>query len=236
MAENSKSTEAQNRIFDMISEDRPRERLLALGPQSLKDSELLAILLRTGLKGENVIDLSEKILREVGYLKGLKKVNIEQLSSIKGIGKAKACQVMAAIELGRRFSKIYEKDESQIITNANDVYEIVHYEMEDLDHEELWVINLNTRHNIIAIDKLYRGSINSSPVRVAEVFHMPIARSTLGIILVHNHPSGDPKPSAADIAITKNIFEAGKLLEIEMMDHIIIGKGKYISLKSLGIF
>ena len=179
-----------NRISDMEINERPRERLVKIGPGSISNYELLAILLRTGTAGENVIDLSKRILNSYGGLRGLKKITFEELKNARGIGEAKAA------------------------------------------HEELWVLNVDTRHRLVAIDRLYKGSLNSSTVRISEVFRKPITRNVAAILLVHNHPSGDPKPSAADIAVTKSVQEAGNLLEITMLDHIIIGSGKYESILS----
>ncbi len=219
-----------NRISDMESAERPRERLFREGPAALSNYELIAILLRNGIQGENVIDQAKRLLSSHGGLTGLKKTSIAELSKQKGIGIAKAAQIMAAVELGKRLSVISDDNDRITIQCAENVYDFVYYEMSSFDHEELWVLNLDTRHRIIATDRLYRGSLNNSPVRISEVFQKPIVRNAAAIILVHNHPSGDPKPSAADITVTKSVQQAGKLLEIKMLDHIIIGSGKYCSI------
>ncbi|MHC1770801.1 MAG: DNA repair protein RadC [Flexilinea sp.] len=230
MIEKDEENNYTNRISDMESDERPRERLFRIGPGALSNYELIAILLRNGIPGENVIDQAKRLLSSHGGLSGLKKVSVAELSKQKGIGIAKASQVMAAVELGKRLSVMNDDNDRITIQCAENVYDFVCYEMSSFDHEELWVLNLDTRHRIIATDRLYRGSLNNSPVRVSEVFQKPIVRNAAAVILVHNHPSGDPKPSAADIAVTKSIQQAGNLLEIKMLDHIIIGTGKYCSI------
>lgn len=204
--------------------------MFSSGPSSLADYELIAVLLRTGMKGESVLDLSKRILKNFGGLEGIKSITLEELNSVKGIGKAKSAQVMAAIELGRRFSMISGSGKKIKINTPDDVYDYLHYEMESLDHEELWVVSLDTRNCVMAVDKLYQGSLNTSTVRIAEIFKLPVVRKAHAIILVHNHPSGDPKPSAADIMTTNAVKEAGANMEIRLLDHIIIGKGDFKSI------
>jgi DNA repair protein RadC len=226
---NDQPFQYQNRIQDLEQSERPRERLLHVGPDALANYELLAILLRVGLKGVSAIDLAKHLLAKFGGLNGLRRVSFDQLKQTKGVGAAKAAQILAAIELGRRFSLLQDDQERILIKSSEDVYEFVRYEMAAFDHEELWVVNLDMRHRVLAIDKLYKGSLNSSPVRVAEVFQKPISRNTAAIILVHNHP----KPSTADIAVTRSVLDAGKLLEIPMLDHLIIGHNGYESIVGL---
>lgn len=221
-----------NRISDMEINERPRERLIQVGAKAISNSELLAILLRIGVSGVNVIDLANGILNKYGGLRGIKKASYEELSAEKGVGPAKAAQILAAVELGRRLASLVDENDRITIHTSTDVYEMVRYEMESFDHEELWVINLDTRHRVLVTDKLYKGSLNSSPIRIAEIFRKPVSRNAAAIILVHNHPSGDPKPSAADIAVTRSILDAGKLMEIPMLDHLIIGHGKFESILS----
>ena len=223
----------KNRILDMNSEDRPRERMVESGPQALRNDELLAILLRTGIKGENVVELANRILKEYNGLRGLKTISLEELQSIKGIGTAKSIEIMAAIELGRRFARLPEDNDSVIIRKSSDVFDYLHYEMESLDREELFVLHLNTRNQVVGTDKIYKGSVSGSTVRIAEIFQRPVIRNTPKIILAHNHPSGDPKPSQEDIAMTRAAIEAGKILEIKVLDHVIIGFKKYYSIMEL---
>ena len=217
------------RITDLDTSERPRERLEKLGAQALSHSELLAILLRVGIPGENAIQLAQRILHNSGGLHGLHKASFQEVCQQKGIGPAKAAQIKAAIELGRRLNQMNPEDRPSIQC-PDDAAGLVSYEMSALPQEHLWVMNLNTRNQVININKLYKGSLNSSMVRIGELFKDAIQRNAAAIILFHNHPSGDPKPSPEDIRLTKAAIEAGKLLDIKVMDHLVIGDGRYVSL------
>lgn len=223
----------QNRILDLEVNERPRERLESAGATALSNYELLAILLRVGIKGMSAIELAKQLLSQLGGLHGLRKTSFEQLKNTKGVGAAKAAQILAAVELGRRFSLIQEDQERLLINSPQDVYDLVNYEMSAFDHEELWVLNLDTRHRLVAVDRLYKGSLNTSTVRIAEIFQKPLTRNAAAIILVHNHPSGQSQPSAADIAVTRSAKDAGALLEMPLLDHIIIGRGNFQSVIEL---
>ena len=220
------------RISDFSDDNKPRERLTALGASALSDQELLAILLGSGTKDMNVIDLSNLLLKKCGGLSGLRRITAEELLDIPGIGPARTAGILAAIELGRRFSRAILKNEDRIrINSAEDTYEYIRYDVENLSREELHVLCLDTKHYLMADDVLYRGTVNSSSIRIAEIFRKPLLLNAACFILVHNHPSGDPTPSAADIVTTRNIIEAGKNLEMPMLDHIIVGSGKFESIK-----
>jgi DNA repair protein RadC len=222
------------RITDLAKEERPRERLANLGAGALSKSELLAILLRVGTEGENVIELSSRVLQEFGSLRGLHRASFEEICDIKGLGPAKAAQIKAAIELGNRM--VLEDPETRpVIGSPEDVFALVHYDMLGLMQEHLWILLLDTRNKVVRIEKLYQGSLNASSVRVGEIFKAAIQRNAASVIVIHNHPSGDPKPSPEDIALTRALVQAGKLLDIELLDHIIIGHGKYASLKEMGL-
>ncbi len=219
------------RIADLQIEDRPRERLAQMGAGSLNKSELLAILLRVGVEGENVINLSTRLLKEFGGLRGIHTANFDELCGVRGIGPAKAAQIKAAIELGRRMVE-ENPAERAAIHSAQDVYDNVYYEMMALTQEQLWTLLLNTRNQIITIERLYKGSLNSSTVRVGEVFKAAIQRNAASLIVVHNHPSGDPTPSPEDLALTRALVQAGKLLDIPVLDHVVIGAGRFKSAMS----
>ncbi len=224
---------AHFRISDFTDENKPRERLNSVGASGLSDQELLAILLRSGTRDMNVIDLSHDILRRCGGLNGLRRITAEELNEIPGVGPAKTASILASIELGKRFSQAIRKNEDRWrINTAEDVYEFLRYEMENLPREELHVLSLDNKHYLLANDILYTGTINSSSIRIAEIFRRPLLLSAAAFILVHNHPSGDPTPSAADIVTTRNVIAAGKAMELPMLDHIIIGSGSYTSIKS----
>ena len=222
------------RISDMDMDDRPRERLARFGAQVLSTPELLAILLRVGIQGENAVQMAQRLLRDMNGLTGIRQVSFDELCAQNGIGPAKAAQIKAAIEIGNRLAS-QSPDERTSIHSPADAAAIVLYEMSALEQEELWVLILDTRNRVLALEKLYRGSLNSSMVRVGELFKSAIRRNAAAIIVFHNHPSGDPTPSPEDIALTRNITNAGKLLDIEVLDHIVLGANKFISLKDRGL-
>lgn len=222
------------RIRDIPHDERPRERLIKFGPESLSNAELLAILLRTGTKDFSAINLAQNIISKNG-LDFLSNCTIEELSSIKGVGLAKAAQIKAAIELGKRLRGLRNSNKIKI-TSPKDVFNLIGEDMRYLKKEFLRVIFLNTKNIVIDIKDISIGSLNSSIVHPREVFSEAIRRSSSSIIICHNHPSGDPEPSMEDINITKRLFEVGKLVGIELLDHIIIGDGCYISLKEKNLF
>ena len=222
------------RITDLQETERPRERLAELGPQVLTNAELLAILLRVGVQGENAVQVGQRLLQDLGGLHGLHKASFEEVCAQHGIGFAKAAQIKAAIELGRRLAAEIP-EERPAIHSPGDAAELVRYEMGALDQEHLRVILLDTRNRVISIEKLYVGSLNSSTVRVGEVFRAAIQRNAAAVIVVHNHPSGDPTPSPEDVALTRSIVQAGKLMDIDVLDHLVIGHNRWVSLKERGL-
>ena len=229
-----KETPPSYRITDIEESDRPRERLADLGPQALSNPELIAILLRVGVQGENAVQMGQRILQDMGGLRGLHQASFAQLCAQHGLGEAKAAQIKAAIELGKRLAQ-QEPEERAAIHSPGDAAELVRYEMGALEQEHLRVILLDTRNRVIAIEKLYIGSLNASTVRVGEVFRPAIQRSAAALIVVHNHPSGDPSPSPEDVALTRAIVQSGKLLDIEVLDHLVIGHNRWVSLKERGL-
>ncbi len=222
------------RISDFTDDSKPREKLLAFGSASLSDAELLAILLGSGTREMNVLELANKILKENGGLNGLRKLDKEHLGKIKGVGPAKSAGILSAIELGRRFSKTISADGGRKrLSCAEEVWEYLRYEMEPLDHEELRIICLDTKFYVMDETLLYRGTINTSSVRIAEIFRKPLQLNAASFVMVHNHPSGDPKPSASDLVTTRKVIEVGKAMEMPLLDHVIIGAGTYTSLKKM---
>lgn len=220
-------------LKEMPADIQPRERLLQQGAAALSSGELLAILLRTGNRRETAIEMATKILHHCGGLKGLANMSVEELGSFHGIGTAKTAQIMAAIELGHRIYKEVSMVKSKI-GNPLDVVDLV-MEMQFLDREHFRVITLSTKNHVLGIDEVSVGSLNSSIVHPREVFKKAVEKSAAAIIMVHNHPSGDPEPSREDIQVTKRLVEAGKVLGIDVLDHIIIGDSKYKSLKELAL-
>ena len=223
------------RIMDLHEADRPRERLASLGPQALSNAELLAILLRVGVRGESAVTVGQRLLNQFKGLVGLHRAPFEDLKKQHGLGDAKAAQIKAAIELGRRLP-LESPEERAAINSPADAAALVQYEMSALEQEHLRVILLDRRNRVMETVEVYKGSVNSSQVRVGEIFHAAIGRLASAIIIVHNHPSGDPTPSPDDVAVTRAIVQGGKLLDIETLDHLIIGQaGKWVSLKERGL-
>lgn len=221
-------------IKELPPDERPREKLRLRGASSLSNSELLAILLNTGLRGEPVTDLAQRILRENGDLRGLQKLDVVELAKLHGLGEAKAAKLKAALELANRLVKMTPDHRLQIGSPA-DVINLVGIEMAALDQEQLRVVLLDTKHRVLAIRTIYQGTANQATVRVAEVFRDAIRHGAVGLVAVHNHPSGDPTPSSADIALTADLDRAGTLLEIDVLDHLIIGSNSHVSLRRLGL-
>jgi DNA repair protein RadC len=217
-------------IKELPPDGRPREKLKALGAGALSDAELLAIILRMGTQGESVIDLSNRLLVTYGGLVGLSRVSFAELCDVHGLGEAKACQLKSALELGRRLLLAQPEERLQVRSPA-DLAPVLMLEMAPLDQETLRVVLLNTKNQVIKFSDVYKGSLNSSLVRVAEVFKEAVRVNAAAIIVAHNHPSGDPSPSQEDVRVTEQIVSAGKLLEIEVLDHLVIGERKYVSLR-----
>ena len=218
------------RIRELPAEERPRERLRDYGPGALSNAELLAIILRVGTATENAVRLAERLLAHFGGLPGLYRASFNELRNQHGLGEAKAAQLQAALELGKRLLSMSPEDRASV-RSPQDVANLVQGEMALLEQEHLRVVLLNTRNQVLGVPELYRGSVNSAQVRVAEVLRPAVRENCPALVVVHNHPSGDPTPSGQDIALTKELVAAGKLLDIEVLDHIVIGRGRFVSLK-----
>ncbi|MHC1741303.1 MAG: DNA repair protein RadC [Anaerolineaceae bacterium] len=222
------------RITDFASADRPRERLIEAGAGALSKAELLAILLRVGIRGENAIQLAQRILDELGGLAGIQRASIAEMCEIHGLGEAKATQIKAAIELGSRMVR-ETTEERGAISSPGDAAALLQLEMQGLAQENLVVLLLDTRNRLLSKETVYKGSLNLSLVRVGELFRSAIQRNAASIILAHNHPSGDPSPSPEDVALTRSVIQAGKLLDIEVLDHLVIGSARFVSMKEKGL-
>jgi DNA repair protein RadC len=223
-------TEYHATVHDIPLDDRPRERLQKLGADMLSTSDLLAIILRTGTQRENVMELSAKLLAKYRGLSGLMSADFHEISTEYGIGPAKTAQLKASLEIGKRLSMLPTEKRTQI-TSADDAARLVRLELMYLDHEEMHIILLDTRNQVVECIKRYKGTVNSSVLRIAEIMRPAITRNCPRIIISHNHPSGDPTPSREDIEVTHQLADAGKLLDIDLLDHIIIGNPRYVSLK-----
>lgn len=222
-------------IHDLPQGERPRERLLREGATALSTAELLAIIFRVGAEGENVLALANRLLAKYGGLGGLARAPIAELQTEHGLGGgAKIITLKAAFELGRRLAIASPADRIQI-RSADDAANLLLGEMGALEQEQMRVILLDTRNHVIEIKMVYQGTLNAAHIRVAELFREAVRRSAAAIIVAHNHPSGDPSPSPEDVSITRAIIEAGKLLDIDVLDHLIIGQQRYVSLKERGL-
>jgi DNA repair protein RadC len=224
------SPEYSPMIRDLPANLRPRERLIYAGESALSTAELLAIILRVGNRGESVIRMAERLLSEFDGVAGLAKADFDELCRVHGVGTAKAAQLKSALELGRRLLIAQPEERPQIRTPA-DVANLLVLEMSLLEQEHLRTVLLNTKNRVMRITDVYAGSLNAAVVRVGEVFRAAVRANAASIIVVHNHPSGDPTPSPEDVRVTEMIVAAGKLLDIGVLDHLIIGHNRYISMK-----
>jgi DNA repair protein RadC len=225
---------AAYRITDLDETERPRERLAYHGAQALSAAELLAILLRVGVHGENAVQVGQRLLQDMGGLAGIHRADFGELCNQHGLGLAKAAQIKAALELGRRML-LEAPDERPVVSSPADAANLVLYDMGALEQEELRIILLDVRNRVMDVITQYRGSVSSSQVRVGELFKAAVRRNAVNLIIVHNHPSGDPTPSPDDVALTRAIVQAGKLLDIDVLDHLVIGRGRWVSLKERGL-
>lgn len=220
------------RIHDMQKEERPRERLIKNGASALSDSELLAIILRTGSRQENIITLCQRLLKEYN-LKQLSQINLNQLMKIHGIKESKASQIAACFEIARRLESFNEGEKPKI-NSPEDVYRRIYPMMREQKKEIFIELCLDTKNQIIKEGTISIGSLNANIVHPREVFKMALAESAAHIIVAHNHPSGDPTPSKEDIEITKKLVETGNIMGITVLDHVIIGDGRHFSMKEAG--
>jgi DNA repair protein RadC len=221
-------------IKELPSSERPRERLLRYGANALSTAELLAIIFRTGVRDENVVRMAQRLLARFESLAGLARANSSELMSERGLGPAKVTQLKAALELGRRML-IQSPEERPQIRAPADAANLVLTEMGLLEQEHLRVMLLDTKNRVLATPTIYVGSLNTSLIRIGELFREAIRANCASLIVLHNHPSGDPTPSPEDVAVTRQIVEAGKLLDVEVLDHLIIGRQRFVSLKERGL-
>lgn len=220
------------RIRDMPASDRPRERLRDYGGNALSNAELLAIILRTGTARVSVLNFAQSLLDK--GLGGLARRSYGELLRVHGLGEAKAAELIALFTLAQRINALQPEDRPTIRSPA-DVNVLLGNELSYLDQEVLKVLLINSRNQVVSIETVYKGSVATAPVRMAELFKESIRQNVPSLILVHNHPSGDPSPSQEDIAVTKQAIEAGKHLDVEILDHVIIGEKRFASMKNLGL-
>ena len=229
------------RLKDQPASERPRERLVARGPDALTHAELIAILLRTGLKGVNVVQVGQTLVQKFGSLNALALASVDELRKVPGIGRDKAVTLVAAFALARRMEQ-ERREESPVLDNPATVISFMRESNRLRNVEAFQVLLLNTRKRLIRVDDISDGTLDTLLVHPREVFRAAIAANAAGVVLVHNHPSGDPTPSEADIKVTRDLIRAGQLLKIEVVDHVIIGHATtartkdYSSLRELGYF
>lgn len=226
------------RIAEFPSQERPRERLERLGSASLSEAELIAILLRTGIRGVNAVELAGQLLAKFKTLRALSRCSVKEIASIKGVGKTKAIQLAAAFALGERLAREFVRE--QKIDSPEAVEALLGEELRALNQETLRVVLLNTRFHLIRTEDVFRGSVNESIAHPREIFRSAIHYSAFAIIVAHNHPSGDPSPSDADHRLTRRLAEAAELLQIRLLDHVILGQNGsgrpgYFSFKEAGV-
>ena len=222
-------------IKDWADDDRPREKLLIKGKGALSDAELIAILIGSGNRDESAVDLSKRILQSLGNnLNKLAKLSVNDLVKFKGIGEAKAISIIASLELGRRrrTADVLEKDN---VGGSKDAFQILQLKLEDLPHEEFWIVLLNRANKVIDTKLVSRGGVSSTVVDSKVIFNFALESLASAIILAHNHPSGNLKPSNSDIRLTKKIVAAGKIMEVPVLDHIIVGDNEYFSFADEGM-
>lgn len=222
------------KILDLPAEERPREKLLHRGEAVLNNTELIAILLRTGIEGENALDIAARLLNRYRGLVGLAQAGVSELAQERGLGAAKATQIKAALELGRRLVASSPESMPQIRCPA-DAVNLIQAEMSLLEQEHVRALLLDSRNRVTGNHTISVGSLNANHLRVADLFRPAIKANSAAIIVAHNHPSGDPTPSPEDVQITRQIVEAGKLIDIDVLDHLIIGRQRFVSLKEKGL-
>jgi DNA repair protein RadC len=216
-------------------DDRPREKLLKKGARALSNSELLAILLRTGVKGASAIDLARQIIDKFGTFRNMNHTDMREWKEFKGLGPAKIAQIQAALEIGRRFREVEIRGSKQKIANAKDIFDILMPQMRDLKTEVFKVAYLNSNNRIIEISDAATGTVNQAMPIVREIIHAALQKFAAAIICVHNHPSANIAPSPEDKKFSQELSAAGKLMGIKVLDHIIIGDGNYFSFADEGI-
>ena len=223
-------------IHDLPTSERPRERLQKLGVDALSAQEILALILGRGIAGESVMVTAQRLLSQFGNLKGIAGASVEELSLVKGIGLAKASQIKAAFELANRLEGYSEAGDKPLVKTPEEVVNLVRSRLKGKKKEYFLTLLLNTRNQLIKVAEISIGSLDSSIVHPREVFKEAISASAASVIFVHNHPSGDPTASEDDIKLTKRLAEAGEIVGIDVLDHIIIGDKNYLSLKREGLF
>ncbi|MBI2435365.1 MAG: DNA repair protein RadC [Candidatus Hydrogenedentes bacterium] len=221
-------------VREMREEDRPRERLARLGAEALRDAELIAVLIRTGTRSEGAVALAERLLKHFGDLRGLARASVEELQEVKGVGKVKAVEVKAALELGKRLA-VLKRDDRPRIRSSADVAELLMVQFKENEVEKFKALLLDTKNNVVKIIDISQGGLDGTPAAPRDVFRQAVREGVANVIVAHNHPSGDPEPSRADIELTRRLKDAAALIGIDLLDHVVFGDGRYVSLKERGM-
>lgn len=215
-------------VREMPEEDRPRERLVRLGAEALRDAELIAVLLRTGTRELGAVALAERLLRHFGDLRALSRASVEEIRQVKGVGAVKAVEIKAALELGKRLA-LHTDTGRKRIRGAADVSDLLMVRFKDYETERFVVLLLNTKHEVMKTLEVSRGGLSGTHAGPSDVFRQAVREGAAAIVVAHNHPSGDPEPSRTDQELTARLRESGAILGVELLDHIVFGDGRYVS-------
>jgi DNA repair protein RadC len=217
-------------VREMPAQERPRERLAQIGPEALRDAELLAILFRTGTRSVGAVALAEKTLRHFGSLRQLARASLEEIQQVEGVGEVKAIEIKAAIELGKRLAQYTERLTTRI-RSSKDVADYLMVSFKEYEHEVFKCMLLNTKNDVLKVVDISHGGLDGTLAAPRDVFKRAVRENASAVILCHNHPSGDPEPSREDVRLTERLVQAGEILGIRVLDHVIFGDGRHISLK-----
>lgn len=221
-------------VREMPEDDRPRERLARHGAEALRDAELIAVLFRTGTRDAGAVALADRLLRHFGDLRRVSQATIQELQQVKGVGEVKAIELKAALELGKRLAT-YGRPRTQKINRATDVVELLMHEFRQYETEHFKCVLVNSKNELMKVVEVSHGGLSMTPALPPDVFRVAVREGATGLFLTHNHPSGDPEPSRADLLLTKRLQEAGVLLDVRVLDHVIFGDGRYVSMHERGL-
>lgn len=221
-------------VREMPEEDRPRERLARVGPEALRDAELLAVLFRTGTQQEGAVALAERVLRHFGNLRTVARASLEELQMVKGIGAVKAIEIKAALELGKRLAR-HQAPARPKIRSAQDVSDLLMTTFKEYETEHFKSVLMNIKNEVLKVVDVSRGSLSGTLAEPGDVFRQAVREGAAAVIVAHNHPSGDPEPSQTDLHLTRRLSEAGEILGVRLLDHVVFGDGRIVSLKDRGL-
>jgi len=222
-------------VREMPEDDRPRERIARHGAEALRDAELIAVLFRTGTREAGAVALAERLLKEFGDLRRLAQASIEELQQVKGIGQVKAIELKAALELGRRLAG-YARPRQVKFNNARDIADLLMHKFRQYETEHFKSVLLNIKNDVLKVVEVSHGTIDGTLALPGDVFRQAVREGAAGVVVAHNHPSGDPEPSRSDIELTRRLADAARLMNIKLIDHVIFGDGRYVSLKERNLF